>query len=55
MIDVEFRVGDDVIAERGATIDDVQPGETTRVETVAPSDGTGDVTCRVANVERFKA
>ena len=53
-LDVEFRVDGETVDERGASVDGVDPGETTTVEVVS-DEAHGDVTCHVTNVERFKA
>jgi hypothetical protein len=53
-LDIEFRVDGQVVDERGASIDGVEPGETTRVEVVS-DDAHGAVTCHIADVARFKA
>jgi hypothetical protein len=53
-LDIEFRVDGLVVDERGASVDGVEPGETTRVEVVS-DDAHGDVTCHVADVSRFRA
>ena len=55
MIDIAFRVDGETVATRSASIDDVGPGETTRVESVASDVHDPKVTCHVTNVERFKA
>jgi hypothetical protein len=55
MIDIAFRVEGETVAKRSASIDDVGPGETTRVEAVASDVHDSKVTCHVTNVERFKA
>ena len=55
MIDIAFRVEGETVAKRSASIDDVGPGETTRVESVASGVHDPKVTCEVTNVERFKA
>ena len=55
MIDIAFRVEGETVAKRSASVDDVGPGETTRVESVASDVRAGKVTCHVTGVERFKA
>ena len=55
MIDIAFRIDGETVAKRSASIDDVEPGETTRVESVASDVHDPRVTCHVTNVERFKA
>ena len=55
MIEIAFRVNGETVAKRTASVDDVGPGETTRVESVASDIPAAKVTCQVTNVERFKA
>jgi hypothetical protein len=60
MVEVEFRVGGDVVEQRGASIDDVEPGETALVEVTTSlaelrRHGSGAITCEVGDVDRFKA
>jgi hypothetical protein len=55
MIDIAFRIEGDTVAKRSASVDDVGPGETTRVESVASDVHDPNVTCHVTSVERFKA
>ena len=55
MIDIAFRVEGETVAKRSASVDDVGPGATTRVESVASEVHDPKVTCHVTNVERFKA
>jgi hypothetical protein len=53
-LDIEFRVDGEVVDERGASVDGVEPGEATRFEVISDQ-AHGDVTCHVADVARFKA
>ena len=55
MIDIAFRVDGETVAKRSASVDQVGPGETTRVESVASDVHAPKVTCHVTGVERFKA
>ncbi len=55
VIETEFRLDGHVVDHRSTSIDDVEPGETARVETVSSEVVDDDVTCRVTSVERFKA
>ena len=55
ILETEFRLDGHVVDRRSASVDDLEPGRTARVET-ASSDVVDDkVTCHVAIVERFKA
>ena len=55
MIEIAFRVDGETVAKRSASVDEVGPGETTRVESVASGVDDPAVTCHVTGVERFKA
>jgi hypothetical protein len=55
MIEIAFRVDGETVAKRSASVDEVGPGETTRIETVASDVHDPAVTCQVTGVERFKA
>ena len=55
MIDIAFRVEGETVAKRSASVDDLGPGKTTRIESVASDVHAAKVTCQVTNVERFKA
>ena len=55
MIEIAFRVEGETVAKRSASVDDVGPGETTRVESIASDVYAAKVTCHVTGVERFKA
>ncbi len=55
VIDTEFRFDGHVVDHRSTSVDDVEPGETARVETVSSDVVDDDVTCHVISVDRFKA
>ncbi len=55
VIDVEFRLDGRVVDHSSVGIDDVDPGETARVETSSSDVVDDDVTCHVVNVDRFEA
>ncbi|MEO8694061.1 MAG: hypothetical protein ABI658_11125 [Acidimicrobiales bacterium] len=55
MIEIAFRVDGETVAKRSASVDEVGPGETTSVESVASDVRATKVTCHVTGVERFKA
>jgi hypothetical protein len=55
VIEIAIERGDEVLDEDSATIDEVAPGETARVDArVSDLDGSG-ASCTVTGVERFKA
>ena len=55
IIETEFRLDGVMVDHRSTGIDDVEPGETARVEAVSSDVVDDDVTCHVTTVERFKA
>jgi hypothetical protein len=55
LIDIEFRDNGKVVANRGASVDGVGPGQTTQVESVAAVTDATDISCHVKSVDRFKA
>jgi len=55
VIDTEFCLDGHVVDHTSASIDDVEPGETARVETVSSEAVDDDVTCYVTSIDRFKA
>jgi hypothetical protein len=52
---LEFRLGGRAVNHRSTTIDELEPGETARVETISSDVVDGDVTCHVTSIDRFKA
>jgi hypothetical protein len=55
IVETEFRLDGHVVDHRTASVDDVEPGETARVETVSSDVVDDGVTCHVTSVDRFKA
>ena len=55
LLEVDFLVDGERVASRSTGIDEVDPGETTRVEAVASGIDDDDVRCKVAGVDRFKS
>ena len=55
VIEVEFRLDGRVVDHSTAGIDDVDPGETARVETSSSDVVDDDVTCQVSKIERYEA
>ncbi len=55
IVETEFRLGGRVVDHRSTSIDDVEPGETARFETVSSDVVDDNVTCLVTSVERFEA
>jgi hypothetical protein len=55
IIETQFRLDGRVVDHRSTSVDDVEPGETARVETVSSDVVDDGVTCHVTSVDRFKA
>jgi hypothetical protein len=55
IVETEFRLDGHVVDHRSTSVDDVEPGETVRIETASSDVVDDDVTCQVISVDRFKA
>jgi hypothetical protein len=55
IVETEFRVDGNLVDRRSATVDEVEPGETARIEMVSSNVVGDDVTCALTRVDRFKA